>query len=216
MAITKTTGLQIAIATGYGVSKNMTAVSNASEGVATLESSHGVAVNDIIELTSGWKYIDGRLVRAKAVATNDVTLEGIDTQSTTFFPATEGVGTVREVTGWQRITGIVAGSFQPSGGGFSDIPATESDDVREKVVPGLARAVSLDFKFHYPPAAAWRTYVEAAARTGAATAYRISIGAIRIYGNGYWAFNNEPADENGKMVGSIRIATVADSTYYAS
>ena len=162
MAITKTTGLQIAIATGYGASKNMTAVSNASEGVATLESSHGVAVNDIIELTSGWKYIDGRLVRAKAVATNDVTLEGVDTQSTTFFPALEGVGTVREVSGWQRITGIVAGSFQPSGGGFGDIPATESDDVREKVVPGLARAVSLDFKFHYPPAAAWRTYVEAA------------------------------------------------------
>lgn len=216
MAITKTTGLQIAIATGYGASKNMTAVSNASEGVATLESSHGVAVNDIIELTSGWKYIDGRLVRAKAVATNDVTLEGVDTESTTFFPALEGVGTVREVSGWQRITGIVAGSFQPSGGGFGDIPATESDDVREKVVPGLARAVSLDFKFHYPPAAAWRTYVESAARTGAATAYRISIGAIRIYGNGYWAFNNEPADENGKMVGSIRIATVADSTYYAS
>ena len=157
MAITKTTGLQIAIATGYGASKNMTAVSNASEGVATLESSHGVAVNDIIELTSGWKYIDGRLVRAKAVATNDVTLEGVDTQSTTFFPALEGVGTVREVSGWQRITGIVAGSFQPSGGGFGDIPATESDDVREKVVPGLARAVSLDFKFHYPPAAAWRS-----------------------------------------------------------
>ena len=39
MAITKTTGLQIAIATGYGASKNMTAVSNASEGVVQLAES---------------------------------------------------------------------------------------------------------------------------------------------------------------------------------
>lgn len=216
MPITKTTGLQIAIASGYGATKNMTALTNATQGVATLEASHGVVANDIIELTSGWKYLDGRVVRAESVATNDVTLDDINTTSTTFYPSGEGVGSIREITGFTRITGIVADSFRPSGGGFADIPGTEADDVREKLLPGLARAVSIDFDFHYPPAASWRTLVEDASRSGSIVAYRISIGTIRIYGSGYWGYNSEPRDEGGKLVGSITIRTVADSTYYAS
>lgn len=214
MPVTKTQGLQLAIATSYLAVKSMTAVSKAANAVATLEASHGVAAQDIVEVTSGWKYLDGRIVRVSAVSTNDVTLEGMDTQSSD-FPTGEGVGSVREITGWTRITGLLP-DIGVSGGGFAQIPAGELDDVRDKNIPGLAQAVEMDFQFHFPAASAWRSLVESAARTGVPTAYRMSIGTVRIYGNAYWGFLNEPQPQSGKLVGSIKLSTVADSVYYAS
>jgi hypothetical protein len=68
----------------------MTAVSNANPGVATLEASHGVALNDIIEVTSGWPRLNGRIVKAGTVNVNDVPLVGINTSEHVRLP------------GWQR------------------------------------------------------------------------------------------------------------------
>src|ERR1044071_9930324 len=97
-------GSQVAIASTYGSGFTVSAITNASEGVATLSSSHGVTVGDIFELSSGWDLLDKRLARAKAVATNDVTLESIDTSSTNMYPAGQGTGTGREITAWTSIT----------------------------------------------------------------------------------------------------------------
>ena len=83
MAITISTGTVAAIASTYGSAVNMTAITNASEAVATLAAAHGVVVGDFLEVTSGWGRLDKRIVRAKTVATNDVTFEGINTTSTT-------------------------------------------------------------------------------------------------------------------------------------
>jgi hypothetical protein len=41
------------------------------------------------------------------VATNDVTVEGLNTTSTANFPAGSGTGTIREVTAWTQITQIL-------------------------------------------------------------------------------------------------------------
>ena len=64
MSALRTVGLQLAIASTYGASKSMTAVSNASTGVATLASSHGIVLGDVMEMTSGWKRLNNRIVRA--------------------------------------------------------------------------------------------------------------------------------------------------------
>ncbi len=95
MSITKTTGLVLAAVSTCATAVNMTAITNASEAVATLQAGHGVLVGDLLEMTSGWGRLNGRLVRAKTVATNDVTLEGVNTTSTVNYPAGAGTGTVR-------------------------------------------------------------------------------------------------------------------------
>lgn len=86
MAIIIATGTGVDIASTYGASVNMTAITNATEAVATLAAGHGVVVGDFLEVTSGWQRLTGRIVRVKTVATNDVTLESINTSSTSLFP----------------------------------------------------------------------------------------------------------------------------------
>jgi hypothetical protein len=107
----------VAIAATYGSTKSMSAITNASQAVATLEASHGIVVSDILQIiTSGWPKAEGRVLRASNVATNDITLESFDTQSTTDYPTGTGAGTVREVSTWTNVGQILGDSFQSSGG----------------------------------------------------------------------------------------------------
>jgi len=211
----RTVGLQLAIASTYGSSKTMSAVSNASTGVATLQSSHGVLEGDIMEVTSGWKRLNNRIIRAGTVSTDNVNLEGVSTSSTSDYPAGEGVGSIREITAWTSITGLRP-DFTTSGGGFEQLDGTEVDDLRRIIIPGLAEPVVWTFPFHWPAASGWQTVVESAARGGTPVAFRISLGTKRIYGNAYWGFNNSFGNNGSIAVGSIQLSAVADETYYAS
>lgn len=211
----RTVGLQLAIASTYGSSKTMSAVSNANPGVATLQSSHGVLEGDIMEVTSGWKRLNNRIIRAGTVNTNDVNLDGVNTSSTSDYPAGEGVGSIREITDWASITGLRP-DFTTSGGGFEQLDGTEVDDLRRIIIPGLAEPVVWTFPFHWPAASGWQTVVESAARGGTPVAFRISLGTKRIYGNAYWGFNNSFGNNGSIAVGSIQLSAVADETYYAS
>jgi hypothetical protein len=120
-------GSTVFIASGYGSVKSMTAISNASEAVATLEASHGVVENDIIEITSGWGRLNNKIVRADSVSTNDVTLEDINTSSTTVYPAGSGTGSIREISGWTQVTQILSSSSTGGEQQFTEYQFLEAD-----------------------------------------------------------------------------------------
>ena len=136
MSVTLAIGTQIQIASGYGSSKAMSAISNVSAAVATLASSHGVAGGDYIEMTSGWGRLDGRVLRALSVSTNDVTIEGLDTSDTTKYPAGTGTGSVREISGWTTITQLTR-QLQVTGGGQNYADISSLDDVLDKRIDRL-------------------------------------------------------------------------------
>lgn len=92
----------LAVASAYGSPVEVSALSNASEAVATA-AAHELVDGDIVEITSGWPRLDGRIARVKDAATGSFKLEGINTTSTDLYPATEGVGTVRKVSTWATI-----------------------------------------------------------------------------------------------------------------
>lgn len=217
MAIIKSLGLQLAIGSTFGTSKAMSAVTNATEAVATLEATHGVIVGDIVEiLTSGWPRLARRVVRAKTIATNDVTLEGVDTTSTANYPAGEGAGTVREVTAWTSITQLRP-EFTSGGGGFEQDDITMMTDVRRINRPGLAEAVTLDFTAFFDPALTWVPVVRAASQGSVLTPFRIiTAGLQKIYGNAYWGLNEEPVPENNSLIYRLNLALVADSITYTT
>jgi hypothetical protein len=216
MAILKAQGLQLAIGTTLATAKTMSAVTNATEGVATLESSHGVVENDIIIITSGWKRLNGRVVRADSVATNDVTLEDVNTSSTTDYPAAEGAGSIQEVTAWTTITQLMP-DVSVSGGGFRKTETTEIDDVRVKQVPILAEAVALSFKGHADPSLSWYTAITAASRAGTAYPYRITLpSGAKYYGSATVGFNPEVQIDQGILVYALDLDLAADSIYYSS
>jgi hypothetical protein len=117
MARIAVNGAVFSLASTFGATKTMSAITNASSAVATLEASHGVSVSDVVQIvTSGWSRAVGRTYRASAVATNDVTLSGFDTQNTTLYPAAAGAGTVREITAYTEVTQILADTLSTSGG----------------------------------------------------------------------------------------------------
>lgn len=220
MGITRAIEVQLAAAQTYGTTKNMTAVTNATEAVATLEASHGVVVGDYLELTSGWPRLNGRIVRAKTVVTNDVTLEGINTVSTLRFPAGLGTGSVRKIT---PATGLINLSqvkiIATSGGemGFEDM--TQVDDVMAKEAPTLPSPTRLTLTYFDDPTLAWYAVLLAAADATTPLAFRIRFPAgAMILINAYVGLSRLPQFESGGMAikGTVTLSVVADITRYAS
>ncbi|HEV2612541.1 MAG TPA: phage tail tube protein [Noviherbaspirillum sp.] len=107
------TGTTFFIASAYAAAIPTTIVSNAAEAVVTA-TAHGLANGDIVEVTSGWGRLHKRIARVKTAAANTFVLEGMDTSSLNFFPAGQGIGSVRKVNTFTQITGVLATSF--SGG----------------------------------------------------------------------------------------------------
>jgi hypothetical protein len=98
------TGTVVAVAAAFGAALPFTAPSNAAETVLLMASTAGLEVGSIVEVSSNWGKLNKRAARIKALVNNvSITLEGIDTQNLTFYPAGGGAGTVREVSTWQTI-----------------------------------------------------------------------------------------------------------------
>jgi len=216
MAKVKLQGSQLAIASTFGASKAMSAVTNANPGVATLEAAHGIIVGDVFEITSGWSLLNNRVIRAAAVATNDVDLEGVSTTSTSDYPAGEGTGTIREVTAWTNITQLRP-DVSVSGGGTRKTEVTEIPDRRAVQLPILIEAVALEFKAHWDPTLTWFPVLTAASDAAAQTPFRwILPGSRTIYGNAFWSFNEEPTPEGGVLVATISLDLTAKSITYTT
>lgn len=216
MAITRSTGTLVAIASTYGSISNMTAITNAANAVATLAAGHGVVVGDFLEVTSGWDRLNGRIVRVSAVASNDVTFEGINTVSTSAYPAGTGTGSVRRITAWTSISQITSG-LSVSGGDpqFADI--TTLTDTIQKQIPTTRTPVQVTLPVFYDPALAWWNTVLAASDAATPVAMRmIFSNNSRLVANGYWSLRQVPTVEDSTLRGEISVSFFADPTTYAT
>lgn len=198
MAIYLPNGATISVATTYGTAATVSALTNATEGVATLSASHGVIVGDILEVTSGWSKLSGRIVRAKTVATNDVTLEGVNTSSTDNYPSGSGIGTVREITAWTQISQILEAELSGGEQQFRSYSFLEDDTERQ--IPTAKGAQQLKLKLGDDSALSWYAALVAAdeARTPRAIRVNYPNGAV-IYYNGYVSFNNSPTTAKNEI-----------------
>lgn len=182
-------GSVISIATTYGTLSNMTAISNATEAVATLTAAHGVVVGDYLEVTSGWGKLSSRIVRAKAVSTNDVTFEGINTVSTTDYPAGAGTGSIRRITAWTPVSEVKADSFSVSGGEQQFTDATPLDSYTEVRLPTIRSAYSVSMAVMDGSAG-----LTAARNAGTTpTAFRAANQQFVTVGNGIWSVSDVPS-----------------------
>jgi hypothetical protein len=216
MAITLATGTQVAIASTYGAGFTVSAITNASPAVATLSASHGVIVGDFIEITSGWDLLSGRVFRVSAVTTNDVTLEGINTLSTSNYPTGSGAGTGREITAWTSITQIQG--IATSGGDLSFADITTVVDRTQKQIPTTRSPQQIDLTVFDDPALSWYPVVTAASDSSIVTSMRIVFpNGSRLLANGYWSIQKTPTvAANAPLTASIGFSSVADPVRYAT
>lgn len=194
MARTPVNGSTLAIAATFGATKNMTAITNAASAVATLEASHGVVVNDILQVvTSGWSKLIDRVARASAVATNDVTLSGIDTQNASDYPAASGAGTVREVSTWTQVGQIHSDTVSPSGGAptkqsyqYLDQDVATEEFVGEE--PG-----SIQFEIDDDPALAGQILLETLSNSRESRPFVFTArNGVKAYGAGTFFLSTTP------------------------
>jgi hypothetical protein len=216
MSVTLADGSVLSIAATYATSKNMTAVSNANPAVATLEASHGVAVNDIIEITSGWGGLDGRVVRVSAVATNDVTLEGVDTSDTAIYPAGAGTGTVREISTWSQVTQVM--EIDSEGGDQEYFEYQFMDQLFKRRIPTVTSPVTINLQAANDVSLAWVTTVRAAQAAQTPKAARLTFrNSAKIYLNSYWSIGQMPQLRlNEALRRAVSLAVVAQPAEYST
>lgn len=216
MAISKSVGTVVAIASTYATSKNMTAITNATEAVATLEASHGVVVGDYLEVTSGWDLLNSRIVRAKTVATNDVTFESINTTSTTNYPTGSGTGTIRRITAWTNLSQLTR-DLSISGGGQNFADITTLADFIEKQIPTTRAPIAVSLPTFFDAALAWVATVTSASDSGTATGLRMSLpNGNKIVANGYWSINAIPTIQDATLRGQVDVTFAAQPVVYSS
>ena len=216
MAITLAVGTQVAIASAYATLKSMSALTNATNAVATLAASHGVIVGDYVEITSGWDRANGRVARASVVATNDVTLENIDTSSTARYPVGTGTGSVREISTWTTI-GQITSELAVTGGEqqFADI-TTLADNI-QKQIPTVRNPIQVTLPLFDDPTQAFMSVVRSAADSATATAVRFLYpnGSILV-ANAYWSLQEVPTIQDSTLRGRIDLTFTALPTRYTS
>ncbi|CAG9184281.1 phage tail protein [Cupriavidus respiraculi] len=134
-------GATFSIATAMAAATTMTALTNAAPPVATA-AAHTLVDNDIVEIASGWSGLDGRVARIEDVASGTFALEGYDATNTSKYPAGTGVGSVRKVSGWQQIQGIMQSASQGGEQQFYTYSFLE-DTGDEKQIPTTRSARSI-------------------------------------------------------------------------
>lgn len=117
-------GSLIYIASGMATAVNMTALTNATEAVATATNTY--SAGDILLVNSGWSLLDNKVVRAKSPTGTTVTLEGAKTDDPNKYPAAAGTGTLTKVSGWTQLGQITDASSSGGDQQFVEVQFLES------------------------------------------------------------------------------------------
>ena len=185
-------GTQVFVEGSRGDAVQVTAISNAVTPVLTVSSAAGIEVGDYLLFTaSASTLIADKQVRVTAVTGSSVTVEGIDTSSTTKFPA--GLtGEVVKILSWFEVPCVQ--DVSTDGGEQQFVSFQCLSDDREQQIPTYKSAVTNTYTFAHeytnPVYPVLRNYDE----TGEVVAIRLYVPRaqeMRLQ-SGTIAFNDTP------------------------
>lgn len=185
-------GTQVFIEGSRGEEIAVTAISNAAKPVFTVASAAGLAAGDYIVVTSASStLLAEKQLRITAITGNAVTVEGIDTTSTTKFPA-GGTAEIAKVLTWFEVPCVQEVSTDGGEQQFVNFQCLSDD--REQQIPTYKSAVTNTFTFAHeytnPVYPVLRNYDE----TGQLVAIRLYVpkaSEMRMQ-TGTVAFNDTP------------------------
>lgn len=216
MSIISTRGALLSLGSAPGTAKAISAISNAANAVATLEAAHGVIVGDYVYIRSGWTLLDRRLARVSAVATNDVTLEGIDTSDTGLYPPGAGVGTVQEFT-WATQLSQIEPTLQTSGGDSKTQDGTFMEHLTDQLYPDGFNAAQWTVSYFSDAALAWLPAVRVAMLSQRERPFQFqATSGARIIYSSLWAINEFASIQNNSLRGQITLLHQGQPTVYTS
>lgn len=200
MAVSLPNGVLLSLATTYGADLTVSAITNANPGVAT-STAHGLSNGDIVEVTSGWSRLNNRLVRVSGVTANTFNLEGIDTSSTSLYPAGTGAGTVREITAFTQIAQIL--EMSSSGGDMQFVTYSFLEQDFESQLPTQSSPQTISVTIADDASLAGYIAMKAAALTREVTGLKALLpsGSV-LYYNGYVNFDETPSMTKNQLMGN--------------
>jgi hypothetical protein len=218
MGMTLSTGTTVSIASTYGAAKTFASISNATQAVASYVADPGHIVGDIIEVTSGWGRLNGRVVRVSAISGAGpylVTFDDVDTSDTAKYPAAGGAGTTREITAWTEITQIK--SLSASGGDPNYADITTMSDVTERQMPTTRGAVKIDLEVFDDPTLSFVAIVTTASDSNTVTGMKLYFAnGSTLYANAYWSIQKVPGiAKNEALTSKINASYTAEPIRYA-
>lgn len=179
MAFVKGRGIKVEIALTYGTTKSVTAITNASSGVAT-STSHGLTDGTVgyLSAVGGMVQLEGQAVRVDNPVTNAFDLQGLNT---TAYSAFNGTATFTPVATWATLAECDEYSFSDATADKIDVTCL-IDVVKQQENGNLAaQDLNLKVKATDTPSAAMAACISAA-MAGTAVVARITLpnGAVRV------------------------------------
>ncbi len=135
----------------FGTPITVTGATNADPTVLTA-AGHGYADNDELLFTSGWEDAGDTIWKADQLSTDTLSLKGLDTTDTNWYPAGTGVGTLRKVTNWMEIGQVL--DSQPNGGDARNVTIEPLSRRNAINMPAGFNASSINLTLGYDPSTA--------------------------------------------------------------
>jgi hypothetical protein len=191
------------------------AITNATSAICTVVGAT-LVVGDILLVTSGWTALNNKVVRVSAATATAITLEGIDTTSTTVYPAGSGVGSLKKILTWVQIPQITDVAFSGGDQNYADIVFLEDQQGRQ--LPTDKAAASMVLTVADDPTLAYVPIVQAADLAQTCQAARLNLpGTDKIYYGAYTSFSLQPAvSRNNILTRTVSMALQASPTRYLS
>lgn len=175
-------GSKVYYSTTFAGAKTVSAVTNANPAVAT-STSHGYVDLDPVLFNSGWEDAADTIWEVDQQSADTFQLKGLDSSSTTYYPAGTGTGTTQLVSAWTEVPQILDISSTGGGPKYGTVsPLSRRNDIK---TPIGFEAMSIDIGLGYDATnATWQAML---ALTRAFTKVAIKIvvpGGGRLYGYG--------------------------------
>lgn len=216
MSVRLPNGAIFAIAAGYAAVTPVTALTNAKPPVATA-AGHTLVDGDIVEVTSGWTRLDGRIGRVGGAANDNFSLEGFDATNVDAYPAGSGVGSVRKISTWQEIKQVLTTASQGGDQQFYTYSFLE-DTGDDKQIPTTRNARSITLTIADDDTLPQYAVLQAANedREPRAIRFRLPNGAT-IYFRAYVSMSTMPTTtKNEAMATTVTLSLTGDPTRYAA
>ncbi|GLX91940.1 phage tail protein [Pseudomonas fragi] len=197
----------------YAAALAFTAISNATEAVATVADAD-LEVGDIVLVESGWSTLNGRVVRVKAATAVSITLEDIDTSDTQSFPAGSGGGTLKKIETWVQIPQVTDVAFSGGEQQYTDVVFLEDKQGRQ--APTDKSAASMALTIADDPGKPFVKVLEAADAGRKVEAARLNLpGNDTIFYGAYTSFSKQPTvSRNNVLTRTVNLALQAEPTRY--
>lgn len=206
-------GATIQHAATYEAELAFTAITNATEAVATVVGAD-LDAGDIVLVTSGWSRLNSRVVRVKAATATAITLEEMDTTDVQLYPAGEGAGTLKKVLTWVQIPQVTDVAFSGGEQNYLDVVFLEDD--QGKQIPTDKSAASMALTIADDPSKPFNSVLAKADSGKQVEAARMNLpGTDTIFYGAYTSFSKQPAlSRNNVMTRTVNLALQGEPTRY--